>query len=139
MAKKDEEYIPSDEDDSQFVPVMFARSGEEAERYRDLLEDHGVPAMIGSERDAEAEGASPSGPSMTHGVEVLVPEALLDEASEIIADREDLDEFSADDETDEEEDDDDKVDLSEELDPGTAGGLDEDDEDDFLDDPDEED
>ena len=40
---------------------------------------------------------------MTLGVSVLVPEGLLDEAGEIIADREDFEEFDADNDLDEED------------------------------------
>jgi len=114
----EEEDFASAEEQSEFVPVIFARSREDAERYRDLLEDHNIPAVVGT--DADDEDALPSRSGMTHGVDVLVPEALLDEASEIIADREDLDEFAPTEEVDdddEDEDDDFGLTESESLDP----------------------
>ncbi len=142
MAKKDEEYLPSEGEGSQFVSVMFARNGEDAERYRELLEDHGVPAIIGQEHAPQALDDSPPRPSMTRGVEVMVPEELLDEASEIIADREDLDEFTAIDDGMDDDEDEDELDFGEESAPGIHGAFDddedeEDDKDDFLEDADE--
>lgn len=108
---EEEDFTGSEEEQSEFVPVIFARSREDAERYRDLLEDHNIPAVVGT--DADEEDALPSRSGITHGVDVLVPEALLDEASEIIADREDLDEFAPTEELDEDdEDEDDEFGLS---------------------------
>ncbi len=121
-------------EESQYVPAFFARHVDEADEYCELLHDHDIPARAGledeviEEMDAEHVAAAQRG--MTHGVPVLVPESLLDEASEIIADRQDLSEFDELDEEDEEDEDeeDDTFDLSE---------IDEPDED-FLDDEDEE-
>jgi hypothetical protein len=93
---------PRDEHDD-FVPAVFARSMEEAEDYRQLLDDHDIPAIIGAEEE-------PSRPSLrslrgvTRGLPVLVPEAMLDEASEVIAERDNADEFGLDrEDADEEE------------------------------------
>ena len=66
----------------------------------------------------------------------MVPEVLLDEASEIIADREDVDEFAL--EEDEVEDEDDLLGLSPDMGPRRGEELDED-EDEFVDDDDEDD
>ena len=101
MASKEDEFEPADaEEYSDFVPAVFARNMEEAEEYRELLNEHDIPAMVGSQD--EEENAPRRG--MTRGVPVLVPEVLLDEASEIIADlEEEQDEFDEDEEETEEE------------------------------------
>lgn len=102
-----------------YVPAFFARDQEEAEEYCELLSDHDIPARCetdgdsladadedaGTDADAEQRAAGRRG--ITHGVPVLVPESLLDEASEVIADREDFADF--DDEDDEEDDEEDEV------------------------------
>jgi len=119
-------------EDGGFVPAVFARSLDEAEAYGELLNDHDIPARIGADeeikdanggehRDADRRG-------MTHGVPVLVPENLLDEASEVIADREDFAEFEDDDEREEDEDDDDEAFGLEELDGEDEAFLDDEDE-----------
>jgi len=126
-----------------FVPAVFARSAEEAEQYSELLNDHDIPTIVGMDEDPSEDSqcrkaASKSG--MTHGVAVLVPDVLLDEASEIIADREDLDEFEAAEEQ-LENDEDEMFDLHEEFDPNKPkGSLEEEedeDEDVFFDNTDE--
>jgi len=95
--------------EGDFVPVLFARNLEEAEEYCDLLSDHDIPARPGmddevpDEEEVEQQQASRRG--MTHGVAVLVPETLLDEASEVIADRDEFGEFEEDDEDVDDEDD----------------------------------
>lgn len=89
----------------KLVPAVFARSLAEAEVYRQLLEDHDIPASVaGDDVEHLGEGV----PEMTHGVPIMVPEPMLDEAGEVIADREDLVPFQSDDEEDDafEEDDD---------------------------------
>lgn len=128
---------PSGEEYTDFVPVVFARSPEEAQRYQELLSDHDIPAMIGGDKDSDSDAApcaNPCSGGMSRGVPVMVPDVLLDEASEIIADREDVDEFAL--EEDEVEEEDDLLGLSPDI--GSAGGaaLDEE-EDDFIDDEDD--
>jgi hypothetical protein len=114
-----QEEFESEENYTDFVPAVFARSPQEAEMYRELLEDHDIPAVVGADEEdldkakdkdepVEEEGKKKKTRphSMSHGVPVLVPEALLDEASEVIADREDLADFEEDElEEDEDEDD----------------------------------
>jgi len=96
--------------DDEYVPVLFARNMEEAEEYCELLSDHDITARVGvdeellEEADPDQRAASRRG--MTHGVPVLVPESLLDEASEVIADREDFGDFDDQEEDDEDEEDD---------------------------------
>ena len=96
-----------------YVAAFFARNIDEAEEYCELLSDHDIPARAGldeellAEADPDHRAASRRG--MTHGVPVLVPESLLDEASEVIADREDFDVFGDGEEADEEEDEDEEV------------------------------
>jgi hypothetical protein len=106
MAWEEEEIDASSDD--QYVPAVFARSEDEAEELRQLLEDHGIEAVLGDEDDSSPPSADPDTThgAITHGVAVLVPEMYLDEASEIIADREDADEFESDAEAEEDEEDD---------------------------------
>ncbi|MCK4602783.1 MAG: hypothetical protein KAU28_09975 [Phycisphaerae bacterium] len=116
MAKKDESFgAPGEKDRTGFVPAVFARSIEGAEIYQELLGDHDIPAIIGSDEDldeAKRNGqGSPERGQMSHGVPVLVPEVLLDEASEIIADREDTEEFEDDEDDYDDEDDDEEPDA----------------------------
>ena len=134
-----------DEEYGGFIPAVFARSIEEAEAYRKLLDDHDIPAIIDiEESEVKVEPAEGGGNrrGLSRGVGVLVPEELLDEASVIIADLENADEFDVDDEQDDEEDETEGLVL--ELDDEEVAGeefdedLDEDDEDiDELDDDDE--
>lgn len=127
---------PSEEEFADFVPAVFARSVAEAEEYRELLNDHDIPAIVGAAdaiKEEDAKVAVRSG--MTRGVPVLVPEVLLDEASEVIADREDADEFG-DEAEDEEEDEESEF---EELGPdGEKLPVDDDDEEDDDEEDDEE-
>lgn len=74
-----------------FVPAVVARSFEEADRYRALLDDHDIPAIVATDEDLERFGAE--GCTTPLGVPVLVSEAMLDEATEVIADREDVEDF----------------------------------------------
>ena len=114
--------MPLDNDKSdlsfqeEFVPVIFARSAEDAEQYRQLLEDHGIEAIIGTEdfgahinMDAVEIGGN-------CGFPVLVSEICLDEASRVIANREDMNGFDLDDEDIVEDEEDDKYSLEEEND-----------------------
>ena len=139
----DDEAFDSDSfvgEDGDFVTVFFARDQEEAEEYCELLADHDIPTRAGPEgappddRDGEHQLAGRRG--MTHGVPVLVPESLLDEASEVIADREDFDDF--DEEEDEDEEDEDEGFGLEEVDDEEDDALFDDDDDDDLEDDDEE-
>ena len=106
MAVDDESLGPAQKKHEDYVPVVFAHSKEEAEAYGELLNDHDVPAIIGDENDFEVsgEGKSTRLKGMTHGVPVLVPEAMLDEAGQIIATQEELDDFDAEEQEDEHED-----------------------------------
>ncbi len=149
MAWEEDEIDASSDD--EYVPVVFARSLDEAEELRQLLEDHGIEAVLGDESDAAvAENSDTTIDAISHGVAVLVPDMYLDEASEIIADREDADEFEPEDEEEGEEEDDDEFPLGgevdedgffqieeeddddESLDDGEIGDGDDDDDDDFL-------
>ena len=100
MSADEDDFTPREDEDADFVAAVVARSHSEAQRYRDLLEDHGIPAIIEDERSQEEGPGLPT--LLRQGIPVLVPEALLDEASEIIADRENLSEFKL---VDEDEDD----------------------------------
>jgi hypothetical protein len=100
---------PLEAESGDFVPAFFARDLAEAEEYCELLSDHDIPARAGVDEElaqADSEQRVAGRRGMTHGVPVLVPETLLDEASEVIADREDLADFEEDElEEDEDEDD----------------------------------
>lgn len=113
---------PAARDQDGFVPAVVARSIAQAGRYRDLLDDHDIPAIIAT--DEELERLGPGKPEMTHGVPVLVPEAMLDEASEVISEWEDFEDYRAkeQDDLDEEEDDDLACDADR-LDSGFQGIL----------------
>ena len=143
MGMEDEPIIIPDDAENTFVPVVVARSDEEAEVYCELLSDHEIPAVIADEDALDGNGHHVRH-GMTHGVPILVPEPLLDEAGEIIAAREkaedllasDDDEDAAEDLDDEDDhfgltevDDDDDDDLG--VDPVDLFGDDDDDDDEF--------
>lgn len=121
MAGKNESLDLPEDDESGFVPAVFVRSMDEAERFRELLDDHDVPAVVATDDEiAESEdGETRSGrlAGMTQGVAVLVPEAMLDEASRVIADFEDAEGFhaAADEFDDDDDDEEDEFGLEEEV------------------------
>ena len=100
----------------QFVPVVFADSPMEAERYRLLLQQRDIPVVV-QETPPTSDRFSPS----IWDVPVLVPDELLNDASEIIA-------FGAapDDDDDYDDDDDDYLEQDDQQDD-----LDEDEDDDY--------
>ncbi len=135
-----------------FVAVIYARNLTEAEFYKGLLDSNDIPAII---EDAASEVIGMPESIVGKGVPVLVPDEMLDEASEVLAEHgeteeddqleefEDNDQFEGeeiedvDDEIDEFDDDDDlDDDLDDDIDE-----LDEfeDDDDDIFDDDDDED
>lgn len=116
MAKKANEKPGGEE----LTPVVYGRDIEEAERFRDLLEDHEIPAVI-----ADEDGDFPR--SAAGEVPVLVPAELLEEAGEIIAEREDLDEFEVEDDEFYDEDEDEEDELTE-LDADVYGAVEEEEE-----------
>jgi len=129
-----------------YVAVMFAESQGEADRCRQLLEMHGIPARL--EADAHVTGRRAE-------ISVLVPGSRLEEASDLVStghwsgtlgdrhrfelkagpadDDDETDDF--DDEDDEFDDEDEDEDLDEDTDDDM---FDEDDEDDFDDDGEDE-
>ena len=116
MPAEEEPFDSESFDKDDYVPAFFARSLAEAEEYCELLSDHEIPARTGLDEellvDADPDHRAASRLGMTHGVPVLVPESLLDEASEVIADREDLAEFEEEsEEADEQEDEEDEDDF----------------------------
>ena len=131
-----------DDDLAGFVSVVFARNADEAERFRELLEDHDIPAMVGTSDDIDVdseEWQAARRQGMTHGVPVLVPEALLDEAGEVIADLDDTSGMEEDEEDEEDEEEEtpagaDDEDADEEDDEDDEFGMDDEDDDDELDD-----
>lgn len=110
-----------------FVSVVFARSIGEAHRYCALLEDHDIPAMAGSSEDLSEDSEEWKAArlrGMTHGVPVMVPEALLDEAGEVVADLEKTNGFAIG-EDDIEDEDDEEFGFSECADSDLSRPLDE--------------
>lgn len=101
----------------QNVPAVYARSFEEAERYRQLLEDHGVPATVDEDYEFPAPG---NRGAERGGLPVLVPESLLEDAKGFIASVEEMNDLVE--EEDYLEDDEDDLAGEDEL------GLDEDEE-----------
>lgn len=130
MAKDSKQENPAE--GQEFVPVVFARSDDEAEEYRQLLEDHEIDVAVGFEELDERGECVAETTRNRRGVPVLVPEIYLDEASEIISERDDLeDEFELDGNEDETEDEEDEDDFSLELDEEEEI-FEEEEEDDFV-------
>jgi len=147
MVSEDEQMGFSRQDHGGFVPAVFARSEEDAEKYRVLLDDHDIPACIGDEGVPDGKDAKETPPSsMTRGVPVMVPEPLLDEASEVIADFENLDDFELEEDLKEDEEDE-EFGMGMDVDPDSKNLLDEeedldededeDEDEDYLDDEDD--
>ncbi len=147
MPIDDDPFEPDQDEYSDYVTAVVARNDDAAERFRELLADHDIPSTVGEEDD---DGAA----TMTRGMPVMVPEPLLDEASEIIAEYEDTEQFETDEEEfeDEEEEDEDlftekegfeefeeEEDLfdDDEEDDEDLFGVDEEEDEDLLDDEDE--
>ena len=99
MARKNEPLESPEEGMSDFVPAVFARSAEEAEQFRELLDDHDIPAVVATDNEITGGEDSESRPAqldrMTQQMAVLVPKVLLGEASQVIADFEDSADFQA--------------------------------------------
>ena len=116
------------DDVGRFVPAIFAENVEEADWYRQLLEDHDISAIIDEDYSDTPPGSVP-GPHS--GTPVMVPEGSLDDAREVIAELEEMDEFDALVSETDDVDDDDHEDFDLEYDPETDTadiiGADEDD------------
>jgi hypothetical protein len=106
----------------ELVPVVYAPNKDDAEAYCLLLQDHGIDATIATEQDERDEGDRITG-RLARGIAVLVPEMYLDEASEIIADHDDLDEFMPADELEDDEDEEDDEYPVEEVDEEEMAGF----------------
>ena len=109
LEKKNQQDIHSEDD---FVPVVYARDEEDADQYRQLLEDHDIEVVLGDE-DWEGLAVDELDPGGSRqGLPVLVHATFLEEATEIIADREDDEGFVAEDEEAVHEVEDDDFDLA---------------------------
>ena len=106
MARDNEPSAFDEETYGSFVPAVFARSMAEAEVYCELLNDRDIPTVIGVGVAAgdEQDEKTPPLSDMSHGVPVLVPEALLDEAGIVIAEQESVDDYVGEDDEDEDDD-----------------------------------
>jgi hypothetical protein len=133
---------PSEEEHPGFVPVIMARSPEEAEEYCQLFEDHDIDVVVGDEdlEDRVVKGKIASRPPVG-AIPILVAEDMLDEAREVLADREDV-EFQLagdeDDEYDDEDDGEDELDLVIDLEDGDEDLIDEDEDDEEFDEDEDE-
>ena len=91
-----------DEPTDEYVPAVYAESLEEAQWYQQLLADHGVPAEVDEDYDSPVlSGAG----GVRRRVAVLVPEAMLAESREFIAELDDIKVFVEEDEDLDDEDD----------------------------------
>jgi len=130
MSADDMEYSEIGGDESQLVPAVFARDAEEAQRYCELLADHGIIGIVAAD-GVDVEGAADEieepdsdevpddvgqGVGMTRGVAVLVEDALLDEAGMVISDRDDPAEFQFGEDEEEDDEDDDELDFAQGID-----------------------
>ena len=114
MAQDDKSFDFAADEHDEFVPAVFARSAEEAEVYCELLNDHDIPAVVGDDDNVD-KGKTKSRvrrSSITHGVPILVPEMLLDDAGQVIAVQEELEEFGTADADEDLPDEDDDFGLS---------------------------
>lgn len=90
-----------EEELGSYVPAAYGVSLGEAQWYCQLLEDHDIPARV----DEDYSGPTPRpGEGVPAGVPVLVPESMLEEAKDVIAEVDEVGVF--DDDEDEPEDDD---------------------------------
>ena len=88
-------------DESDFVPVVFARNRAEAEDYKTLLEDHDIYVVIPDEEETDLIPIK----TEENGIPILVSAEQLDEAEVVIEHRSDLDDdFNGDYDEDDEDD-----------------------------------
>jgi len=120
----------SAEADQSMVTAMFAGSLDEAERCCELLKENGITASLGDSDDDRR--------TRRAGIPLLVPEPLLETASEILSARSEneLHDGLDADEDEEEDDDDDEFDDEDEFEAEEDESWDDDDDDDFDDDED---
>ena len=81
---REEDKVPQESDQTDMVPVMFAANRTEAEFYQTLLADADIEAIIGTEDE-------PEGTSLK-GIPIMVPTDRLNEASDVITARDEMDE-----------------------------------------------
>jgi len=87
-----------------YVPVVYAESVDEADWYRQLLDDHSIIAIVDDDyADEPPEGVR--GPLT--GTAVLVPRAMLEDAREVVTEVDDMEDLKAFGEDDDEDEDDD--------------------------------
>ena len=138
MAKRRKTSDSAGSGSEDFVPVVVARTIERAEQFKHLLEDHDISVMVGADGALEAPApeaaADEGGSELPRGIPVLVLESQLDEAGEVIAEREGFEGFS--DEDADDTDDDDEFGLADEL---PAGWSEQREDDDFVEDDDDSD
>ena len=82
---REKDKVPQESNPTDLVPVMFAANTTEAEFYQTLLADADIEAIIGTDED-ETEVTS------LKGLPIMVPADRLNEASDIITARDEMDE-----------------------------------------------
>ena len=82
---REQDKLPQGPEPTDLVPVMFAANMAGAEFYKTLLEDADIEAIIGTDEDESKSGS-------VRGIPVLVPAERLDDASDMITAREEMDE-----------------------------------------------
>ena len=96
--------LPVDPEElGELRPVAYARSLQEAEHYRQLLEDHDIAAVVDEDYSP---AKPPPEPVPVGAVAVLVPESMLEHAREVIDEFEDLDVLLAEEEEEQEDEND---------------------------------
>jgi hypothetical protein len=115
-----DELNPKDEN-STFVPVVFAHDNKEADFYQSLLEDHGITVQI-NEDYANDQADSDEFSGLAGGIAILVESDDLTEAEEVIKTRMEDDDLDDEDENNFYSDhDDDNFDGMQEFDPDKDG------------------
>jgi hypothetical protein len=123
---------------TEFVPVVFAADWEEAQAYRAMLEAYNIPVLLNSER-----GGDRIYSTFSKAVPVLVPDHLHDQASNLVAEAEQIGVpkvlFGEDGEDGNDADDDFDEDSDDDLDEDDDEDIDDDEFEDDFDDEEEED
>lgn len=67
-------------DPEDFLPVVYVQNWADAQRYKDFLADHDIPALIGTGEEKNLPGVEEA-----PGIPVLVPDEMMDQASQVVA------------------------------------------------------
>ncbi len=118
MVEEEDAYEDIDGEYDEYVLVVIARNADEVEKYRQVLEDHDIPVITGDDERGDGNDRRPPRSLAGGCVRILVPEPLLDEASETIANMDETDECAlSEEDLDEEEDEEEELGLVDEVEP----------------------